>query len=255
MHIWIIKKNTIIRFFLFFLLIGITFVYTNSIFKKNTSVSAEKGTEMPIMRIESEDMVAITFDTTFGDDYTAEILKVLEENEINATFFVMGAWATKYPASLKLISLSNSEIASHSMSHERYTDLPARDMIADADACKDYLYKTCDVQTNIIRMPYGSFDDDTLFTLRGEGFVPVKWNLDSKDWKMIDSGKIISNINQKAKPGDIILFQNNSEQTAIALDTVIKDLKNKGLKPVTLTEMIPAGKVYVDTNGTLKIMD
>ncbi len=255
MHIWIIKKATIIRITLFFLLVGITFIYTNSISNKNTAASTTAQTLRPIMSIESEDQVAITFDTTFGDDYTAEILKVLEQNDVDATFFVMGAWAAKYPASLNLISLSNNEIASHSMSHERYTDLQAKDIIADANACKDYLYKTCNVETNIIRMPYGAFNDETLFTLSGEGYVPIKWSLDSKDWKMIDSGEIVNRIKQYSKPGDIIMFQNNSEQSALALDSVIKELKNKGLKPVTLSEMIPQGNVYVDSNGMLKKID
>ena len=252
MHIWIVKKNTLIRIGLFFLLVGITFIYTNSISRKSTAVSTEIGTQMPIISIQSEDTVALTFDTTFGDDYTAEILKVLNENNVEATFFVMGAWAAKYPASLKLISLSENEIASHSMSHERYTDLQARDIIADANACKDYLYKTCNVETNIIRMPYGAFNDETLFTLTGEGFVPVKWSLDSKDWKMIDKEEIIAKINRESRPGDIILFQNNSKQTAIALGQIINDLRAKGLKPIKLSDMIPSGDVYVDSSGALK---
>jgi len=255
MHIWVVKRNSLIRIALFILLIGITFIYTNSISNKNTAVSSSMGTQMPIMSIQSEDQVALTFDTTFGDDYTAEILKVLEENDVSATFFVMGAWAAKYPASLELIALSGNEIANHSMSHERYTDLQPKDIIADANACKDYLYKSCDVTTNIIRMPYGAFDDESLFTLTGEGFVPVKWSLDSKDWKMIDSSEIINRIKQDSRPGDIILFQSNSEQTANALESVIIDLKTKGLQPVKLSEMIPSGEVYVDTNGVLKKID
>lgn len=252
MHIFVIKKNTIIRVVLFLVLIGITFVYTSSITKKETPVSSDGPHRMPIFMVESKDEVALTFDTTFGDDYTAEILKVLKENDIKATFCVMGAWAAKYPASLELIVLSGNEIISHSMSHERYPDLPPKDVLSDAKAAKDYLYKSCDVETNIIRLPFGAFDDETIYTLEGGGFTPIKWSLDSKDWKMVSSEDIVSRIKQYAKPGDIIMFQNNAEQTVKALSGVIAELNKKGLKPVYLSELMPKREVYVDERGVLK---
>jgi len=252
MHIFVIKKNSIIRAVVFLLLIGITFVYTSSITKKDRAVSTQSPMKMPIFMVESEDEVALTFDTTFGDDYTAEILKVLKENDVKATFFVMGAWAAKYPASLEMIALSGHEIASHSMSHERYPDLPAKDVLADAEAAKDYLYKACDVETNMIRLPFGAFDDDTIYTLEGDGFVPIKWSLDSKDWKMILAEQIVERIKKYAKPGDIIMFQNNAGETVKALPGVLKELEKKGLKPVMLSELIPEGEVYVDDKGVLK---
>ncbi len=119
----------------------------------------------------------------------------------------MGAWAAKYPASLEMIAMSGHEILSHSMSHGRYPDLPPKDILADAKAAKDYLYKSSEVETNMIRLPFGAFDEDTIYTLEGGGFVPIKWSLDSKDWKMILSEEIIDRMKQYAKPGDIIMFQ------------------------------------------------
>ena len=62
-------------------------------------------------------MVSLTFDATYGDNQVAQILSVLQEHDIPATFFVSGSWAVNYPAQARAIAAAGHEIANHSFSH------------------------------------------------------------------------------------------------------------------------------------------
>ena len=67
------------------------------------SVSTTQRT-LPIYSVEtSKKEVALTFDCAWGADDIGEIVNVLNENEISATFFVVGDWADKYPEAIKLL--------------------------------------------------------------------------------------------------------------------------------------------------------
>ena len=133
-----------------------------------------------------EKIVALTFDTAFGDmDYTAEILDVLEEESVRATFFVMGLWANEYPDKVDNILTGGQEIASHSMDHSRYPDLSTSEILADAGEAADLIFDMTGYDTRLIRMPYGAFDTESILALESEGYIPIKWSLDSKGLERI----------------------------------------------------------------------
>ena len=79
MHIFVVKKATIIRAAVFVLLVVGAIVYAQAVISEAAPVSAQ-AEAMPICRVETEDMVvALTFDTAFGDeDFTRQILDVLK---------------------------------------------------------------------------------------------------------------------------------------------------------------------------------
>ena len=67
-----------------------------------------------------EKCVAITVDTAFGqEDYTSDILAVLKEEGVHATFAVMGLWAEEHPEQMQQVACSKCEVISNSYAHER----------------------------------------------------------------------------------------------------------------------------------------
>ena len=63
--------------------------------------------------------VALTFDDGPHPRYTEQILKILEEYGVTATFFVIGVNVENYPDSLDKIVESGCEIGNHTYSHVR----------------------------------------------------------------------------------------------------------------------------------------
>ena len=253
MHIFVVKKATIIRAAVFVLLVVGAIVYTQVALGDAAPVMS-KNEAMPICRVETDDMtVALTIDTAFGEtDYTVEILSALEDEGVRATFFVMGLWAKENSAALDAIARGGHEIASHSMNHERYPDLTQNEMIADADEAADLILAKTGYDTRIIRMPFGAFDTPSILALQNEGYIPVKWSLDSKDWKDYDAQKLIDSVLSDVQSGDIIMFQNNMEQTPKALPQIILGLRERGFRIVTISDLLLDTDYVVDAKGAQK---
>ncbi len=251
MHIFVVKKSTIIRAAVFVLLVVGAIVYTQ-VAIGDAAPAVSMSETMPICRVSVDDKaVALTFDTAFGDeDHTEKILDALENESAHATFFVMGLWAAENPNALDAIAQAGHEIASHSMNHMRYTEMAPDEILSDAKDAAKLIFDKTGYDTRIIRMPYGAFDSTSITALESQGYIPVKWSLDSKDWKGYDAQKIADGVLSEVKNGDIIMFQNNMAATPEALSAVILGLREQGYKIVTVSDLLLDGDYMVDLTGT-----
>jgi peptidoglycan/xylan/chitin deacetylase (PgdA/CDA1 family) len=254
MRIFVVKKSTLIRAAVFVILVIGAIVYTQVAFGGSEPVSSTSEA-MPVCRVATgEKVVALTFDTAFGDaDYTQQILDVLDKEGVKATFFVMGLWANENQDTTKDIAMAGNEIASHSMNHERYPDMAASEILTDASDAADLIFQLTGFDTKNIRMPYGAFDTESMSALESEGYTPIKWSIDSKDWSLNDAGKIEDRVLSQVKSGDIIMFQNNMAATPEALEAIILGLREEGYKIVTLSEMMLGEGSFVDSQGTQRM--
>jgi peptidoglycan/xylan/chitin deacetylase (PgdA/CDA1 family) len=250
MHIFVVKKATIIRAAVFLLLVIGAIVYAQAAIGEAAPASAQ-AEAMPVCRIQTDEMiVAVTFDTVFGDeDYTRQILDVLKSESVRATFFVMGLWANENSAALDAILRGGHEIASHSMNHERYPDMTQSEILSDAKAAADVIFSKTGYDTRLIRMPYGAFDTPSILALESEGFLPVKWSVDSKDWKGYSAEQIADSVMADVQNGDIIMFQNNMAQTPAALIEIILALRERGYKIVTVSDLLFDSDYIIDAKG------
>jgi peptidoglycan-N-acetylglucosamine deacetylase len=162
----------------------------------------------------------------------------------------MGLWANQHQDEIKKISKEGFEIASHSMNHQKYTDMTETDMIKDANDSADLLFKLTGYDSKLLRLPYGTFNTAVIMALDNAGYVPVKWSLDSLDWKGGSAKNIADNVLSKVKSGDIIMFQNNMEATPEALSEIILGLREDGFKVVKLSDMLITDNNIVDSEGT-----
>ncbi len=250
LRIFIVKKRTLIRVAVFIVLLAAAVIYTQVIAAEAAPVFNEDGRNMPICSIDTEkNAAAITIDTAFGDDYTDELLKILDDKGVKATFFIMGMWADKNPAKADAIAKAGHETANHSMAHVRFTDMSAEEIKDDVKKAAASIKKATGKESDLIRMPYGAFDDNSMLALKEEGYLPVKWSVDSKDWKQPGKKAVTDNVINNAKKGSIIIFQNNILDTTLALEEIIDGLQAKGLKLVTLSELLLKDDYIIDDAG------
>lgn len=75
---------------------------------------------------------------------------------------------------------------------------------------------------------------------------------DTLDWKNIEAGEIIRRVTSKVQSGSIIQFHTGTEHTAEALPEILDYLKQAGLKPVCVGDLIYKDGYTIDNNGMQK---
>ncbi|MDP4163718.1 MAG: polysaccharide deacetylase family sporulation protein PdaB, partial [Bacillota bacterium] len=187
--------------------------------------------------------IALTFNIGWGDEKAAPILDVLKkENVKSATFFLAGSWAERHPDLVSRISKEGFEIGILGYGYEDYLQLDENKIKRDLGKAQTAFQKLNIKELKLVRAPTGHFDEKTLHAAEQFKYTVVHWSLDSKDWTNPGVNSIINNV-RAANKGDIILLHasDSAKQTAQALPIIIRDLRIKGLKFVTVSEMIANG--------------
>jgi peptidoglycan-N-acetylglucosamine deacetylase len=98
--------------------------------------------------------VALTFDDGPNPKITPKILEVLREKGVQATFFLIGKRAEKYPEVVKKIIDDGHEIGNHSYTHPKLADLLAE---KGNQAVIDEIKKSSEVLKAITGLKNGNF--------------------------------------------------------------------------------------------------
>ncbi len=236
MRVFVMKKATLFRIAAAALTAAAIFVYASIALKEDAEVFSQSGAIMAGSGTKKE--AALTIDTGFGEnDYTEEILNVLDEHGAKATFAVMGIWARENSDLVKEMIDRGHDIISHSMTHERYRDLGKEGAVKDAQASTELLRTDFGIGTDMIRLPYGSGTEEINAALAENGLRIVGWSLDSEDWKEGSAEEIAEEVLEDLKAGDIVLFQNNIEATPAAIGMILEEMGKRAYSAVTLQEL------------------
>ena len=187
--------------------------------------------------------IALTFDIGWGDEKAGPILDELtKENVKSATFFLAGSWAERHPDLVERINKSGYEIGILGFNYLDYTELEDSKIRKDILNAQVAFGKLNIKDIKLLRAPTGHFDQRTLKIAERYGYTVVHWSIDSQDWTNPGVEKIVENV-KGADKGDIILLHasDSAKQTVKALPQIIGDIRAKGLKMVTVSEMIANG--------------
>ncbi|NMD72403.1 polysaccharide deacetylase family sporulation protein PdaB [Bacillus sp. DNRA2] len=215
------------------------FMYMENIF--HLAVFTAKDGPKAIYKGEKD--VAMSFNIGWGDEKAEPILDTLKKENVKAaTFFLSGSWAERHPDIVDRIVKEGYEVGILGYSYQNYSELE------DAKIRKDLLlaqeaFKKLNVKgIELVRAPTGHFDQRSLKIATQYGYTFVHWSIDSKDWTNPGVDEILKNV-ARAKNGDIILLHasDSAKQTAKALPEIINELRGKGLKFVSISEMIANG--------------
>ena len=214
------------------------------------SVSA-KLEKLPVYSVDTgnEKKTAITFDVAWGDETTDEILNILSENNIKASFFFVGEYAAKYPESVKKIYNSGHDIGNHSMHHNNPQKQSSEELLNDINECNELLFSLTGKMPTLYRAPSGAYDEKTIEVAEGLNMSVIQWDNDSIDWKDISAEKMTERIMKKLSPGSIMLFHLGKANTLEALPGIIEKIKENGYEIVPVSELLLQGETYVDSNG------
>lgn len=187
--------------------------------------------------------IALTFDIGWGDEKAGPILdELIKENVKSATFFLAGSWAERHPDLVEKIKKNGYEIGILGYNYLDYTEQEDSKIRKDILNAQVAFGKLNIKDIKLLRAPTGHFDERTLKIAERYGYTVVHWSIDSQDWTNPGVEKIVENV-KGANKGDIILLHasDSAKQTVKALPQIIGDLRGKGLKFVTVSEMIANG--------------
>ena len=195
-------------------------------------------------------MVALTFDDG-PSKHTNRLLDAFAAHGGKGTFFVVGNIIENRTEALKRMVAEGHQIAGHSWDHRQLTKLSSTDLTDQIMNTRAKIYDVTEIDTTMIRPPYGSYNDEVKQVCTDLGIVMVNWSLDTLDWKYKDAGKIYNTIMSDVKDGDIILCHDLHSTTVDAMERVIPALIEKGYQLVTVSELlsysdktVSAGNVY-----------
>ena len=192
----------------------------------------------------SENMIALTFDDGPHPRQTRQILDILDEYGIKATFFVVGINIDNYGEALDEIVARGHEIGNHTYTHKTVNNLDYDSLKKEIQICEAKILEKTHIKTNLMRPPEGMIDTSVMEIARELDYKVILWDLDTRDWAHTSAQDISNHITSKIRSGDIILMHDyigKNSPTAKALRLFIPKLLDMGYKFVVVSELIDAG--------------
>lgn len=197
---------------------------------------------------EASRQVALTFDDAPDKQYTPQVLNVLKQYNVRATFFILGSQAEQHPEIVKRIAREGHVIGNHSYNHKLFTKLSDESFKSQVLLTQASLKSLIGYSPRLIRPPFGEINENQLLWASMQGYRIVNWNVDSEDWKQLNREQVTNNILNHVKKGSIVLQHSgggpgqNLSGTVEALPTVIQILQSRGYQLVTLPELLQVSK-------------
>ena len=185
--------------------------------------------------------IAITFDDGPHKVYTPEILDILEEFGIKATFFVVGSCARENGEILRRAVSEGHEIANHTYTHKDLKSSPQSVIVNEILSTENAVYELCEMRTKLIRPPEGKYSEALRQVADRLDYKIVLWTVDTRDWAHTPSEQIAYHVLKNVKCGDIVLFHDfiaGNSPTPEALRIIIPELLDKGFSFVSVSELI-----------------
>ncbi len=184
--------------------------------------------------------ISLMINVYWGEEYIPEMLEILAQNNVQATFFIGGSWADKNPDMLRKIAENGHEIANHGYFHKDSDKLNFEGNTKEISNAESMIFALCGEKTNLFAPPSGAYNQTTLESAESLGYQTIMWSKDTIDWRDKDEKLIYKRATTNQQNGDLILMH-PTKCTKNALDDIIKTTKSNGFSLVSVSENISVG--------------
>ncbi len=175
---------------------------------------------------------------TFDDGpsvYTSQILSVLRQKGVAATFFVLGQNAAQHPSTVQQEHADGRGIGDHSWDHSDLTTLSPDQVRSELLSTADEIANLTGTRPTLWRPPYGYFNDTVTQIASSLGLSMRLWDVNPEDYTLPGTDTIVSRVVDNVSNGAIVLLHDGSpgdnedrSQTVAALPTIIDTLRSLG---------------------------
>jgi peptidoglycan/xylan/chitin deacetylase (PgdA/CDA1 family) len=199
----------------------------------------------------AEKVVALTFDDGPWENYTEQVLAILQQNNIKATFYMVGEAIQANPAIAKKVVDEGHAVGNHTWRHIM-DDMDQMTAITELSNNAKLIYQATGARTYLMRPPGGNQGGELVNYAKQRGYMVTMWSADSHDY-MVSAPLIIDNVLSQTKPGGIVLLHDgggNRAPTVEALPQIISSLRSQGYKFVTVPELMQLQAQWAKTQPT-----
>jgi len=181
--------------------------------------------------------VAFKINVAWGEDHLPQMLNILEENNIKATFFLVGQWVEKFPQLASEIKERGHEIGNHGFDHSHPTELSIEELKKLIKKNEELLEDIVGYKPELFAPPYGEVNEDVVKAAEELGYKTVLWSTDTIDWQKPEPEVIVERATKEIEKGEIILIH-PTEPTVEALPQLISELRGPGYELVTISKLL-----------------
>ncbi|MGM8216127.1 polysaccharide deacetylase family protein [Bacillaceae bacterium W0354] len=241
---WTSWKKGISLIFLVGLFIFSTYFSSSYIFNPVNDV---KQTEAITKSLNDDQKIALTFNVSWGDDVIIQILDILKEKKVKATFFINGEWALRNEEIAKLIISENHEVGLLGFYNEPYENKSKRAIETDITNGVETLNKLKYDPVTYVRPPENRFNETVVKHIHSLGYRTVFWSLFANVNRFDSIDKTSDYITSRLSSGDIILFlaDDNLTNTSKVLSRIIDQKLDEGFEFVSVTELLSPADIEI----------
>lgn len=201
-----------------------------------------------VSRVETDEkVVALTFDDA-PSSKSDEVLRILNEYDIKATFYVVGRNMEAYPEEGKRIAGMGHDLGNHSYSHERFLLKPFSFIASEIERTNGLIRKTGYKDIISFRPPNGKKLIGLPWYLARRDITTVMWDVEPDTYVLDGLNEkeredfIVSYTVENTKPGSIILLHpfcgRQCDADRKALPRIIGELKKRGYRFTTVSNLV-----------------
>lgn len=188
---------------------------------------------------------AISFmvNVAWGNEYLDSMLDTLDKHGVKSTFFLDGSWAKKYPDEVKKIASRGHEIGNHAYSHPDMKNLGVERIHQEINRTQEVVFQTIGYRPTLFAPPSGSFNQRVVDIAHSTyQLQTILWTADTIDWQKPSPEKVIQRISKKMGNGVLVLMHPTAASEA-SLDQLLTLAKQKGLVPMTVSELLSSKRL------------
>ena len=222
-------------------------------------ISSENYTNIPSSYVvrrggDVSGLVALTFDDGPDPTWTPRILDILKQENVHASFFIIGQNGQSNPDLLRRIVDEGHDIGNHTFTHPNLGEIPGRVTEMELNATQRLIEAVTGRSTVLFRPPYfgdaePTTPDEVQPVVRAErlGYLTVGLRVDPDDWMLPGSAQIVKQTIEGVtstdpdKRGQVVLLHDGGgprTQTVEALPQMIHELRARGYRFVTVSELM-----------------
>lgn len=179
--------------------------------------------------------VALTFDDGPHQTCTPALLDGLKQRGVKATFFLMGENISGKEALVQRMQEEGHLIGNHSYRHIQMTKEGADQACTEIEQTEKIIQSITGKRPEYLRPPYGAWNEQLECRVN---LTTVLWNVDSLDWKLQNTERIVRRVEKDVKNGDIILMHDIFPTSVEAALQIVDDLQKQGYEFVTVEELL-----------------
>lgn len=209
--------------------------------KETASGRATPQTNQPAVKRAAypEKIVALTFDDGPDPNYTPRLLRILREAQVAATFFMIGEEVERYPRLARRVAREGHAIGNHTYSHILMRDASTLEIRFEIAECQRAIEYVTGEKPIHFRPPRGQFDYRSILAARDYGLKIALWDICVEQKEVPTATGMAQRVSQNIEARSVILAHDgrlNRDATIEAMPAIIRDLKARGYRFVTLDE-------------------